>query len=83
MRHLYDEFDEIDFSDNDMVARIMREQDREELRLASRRGRRSAAKRRHEMFEPVEEFSDVESFDEFDDYDDDEFDSYSDMELDR
>ncbi|MDH3265375.1 MAG: hypothetical protein OEM25_00285 [Gammaproteobacteria bacterium] len=86
MRHYYDELDEFEFDDNDIVSKIMREQEREERRLASKRNRRSSMKRRHAVPEPQDDFSDIESYDEFDDYeeyDDDEFDTYSGIDLDR
>ena len=86
MRHFYDELDEFDFSDDDIVTKIMREQEREERRLASRRHRGSAKKHRHEAFEPQDEFDDVdddEDFEIYDEYDDDEFDTHSGLDLDR
>jgi hypothetical protein len=86
MRHFNDEFDEFDFSDDDIVTKIMREQEREERRLASRRHRGSARKHRHEAFVPQDDVDDVDDDDDFeiyDDYDDDEFDTYSGLDLDR
>ena len=83
MRPLYEEFDDFDFGDDDIVAKMMREQEREEYRLASRR--RSRPSKRHwlESLEADEDFSDVSSYEEssaYDDYDEDEFDSYADLE---
>jgi hypothetical protein len=82
MRPLYDEFEDFDFGDTDAVARMMREQQREELRLASRRRSRNTRHRWEESAIDEDEFSDVTSFEELDDYDDydeDEFDSYADL----
>jgi len=83
MRPTYDDFDDFEFDDDKIVSRIMREQEREERRLASKRQRGTALKRRQEYFDSQEEFSDLESYEEFGDYDDDEFDAYSGLDLDR
>jgi hypothetical protein len=83
MRPFYDEFDDFDFGDDDVVSKIMREQEREERRLASKRRRGSTKKQRHEAFEPQDDFSDDDDFEVYDDYDDEEFDTYSGLDLDR
>ena len=88
MRTPYDDVEEFDFADNLDVKRIMREQKREELRLARRRSRRGPG--------DSERFDDLESYDfrdfgnygdtaavDYDDYDEDEFDSYSDVGIDH
>ena len=83
MRPLYEEFDDFDFGDDDIVAKMMREQEREEYRLASRRRSRPSKRHWQESLEADEEFSDVSSYEEssaYDDYDEDEFDSYADLE---
>ena len=77
MRPVYDDFDEFDFSDNDLVSRYMREQEREERRLAIKRRRESAGRRRPESFDNDDDFNDVESYEEHNEYDADEFDTYS------
>jgi hypothetical protein len=78
MRHVYDEFDEFDYSDDDLVSRYMREQEMEERRLANRRRRGSVSRRRAERFDD-DDLSDVESYEEFSHYDEDEdeLDTYS------
>lgn len=86
MRPFYDDFDESEFGDNEMVNKIMREQEREERRLASHRRRGPSLKRRHEVLEPQDDVSDDDDYDDFeedDEYDDDEFDTYSGLDLDR
>jgi hypothetical protein len=83
MRPTYDDFDDFEFDDNDLVSRIIREQEREERRFASKRQRGKASKRRREYFDSQEDFDDFESYEEFIDYDDDEFDAYSGIDLDR
>jgi len=37
MRHIYDDFDDFEFASNPALARVMREQRREERRFATRR----------------------------------------------
>lgn len=83
MRALHDEFDEFVFGDSDMVQKIMREQEREERRLASRRRRTATAKYRFEPVDEIDDFSDLDSFEEtdFSDYNEDEFDRYSGLEF--
>lgn len=75
MRPVYDDFDEFDFSDNDLVSRYMREQEREERRMANKRRRGSVGRRHPESFD--DDFNDLESYEEYDEYDEDEFDTYS------
>ena len=78
MRPVYEEFDEFDFNDTDLVSRYMREQEREERRLASKRRRASVSRRRPESFDVDDDnFNDVESYEEYNEYDEDEFDTYS------
>ena len=77
MRPVYDEFDEFNFNDNDLVSRYMREQEREERKLASKRRRGSFSKRHHESFDDGDDFDDVESYEDYSEYDEDEFDTYS------
>lgn len=81
MRPLYDDLDDFDFADSEVVRQMLREQQREELRL-NRRWAGPRKKHRAEDFDDdVEEDDDYEEYDEFDEYDDydaDEFDSYSD-----
>jgi hypothetical protein len=82
MRPLYDEFEDFDFGDTDVVSKMMREQQREELRLASRRRSRNTKHRWESAFDDDDEFANVTSYEEldvYDDYDEDEFDSYADL----
>ena len=82
MRPLYDEFEDFDFGDTDVVNKMMREQDREEQRLASRRRSRPAKRRWETALEDEDEFENVTSYEEldiYDDYDEDEFDSYAEL----
>lgn len=72
MRHVYDEFDEFDFSDDDLVSRIVREQEMEDRRLANKRRRGSLARRRPERFDEDDDLSDVESYEEFGQYEENE-----------
>ena len=88
MRTPYDDVDEFDFADNLDVRRIMREQKREELRLARRRsGRRPGNSERFDdlesnAFGDFGNYGDTAAVD-YDDYDEDEFDSYSDLGIDH
>lgn len=85
MRPLYEDLDDFDFdfADNATVRQMLREQLREERRLAGRRAFGPGSRRKHE--EPDDDFDDYENYEEYgeyDDYDDDEFDSYSGMNTD-
>lgn len=79
MRPWYDDFDEFDFDDSAAVKQMLREIQREEIRLASRRKRGPGNKQRwkEEDDDDFEELEDYEDYEDYDDYDDDEFDSYS------
>lgn len=82
MRPLYDEFEDFDFGDTDVVNKMMREQEREELRLASRRRSRPTKRQWENTDEDEDEFENVTSYEEldiYDDYDEDEFDSYAEL----
>lgn len=77
MRPLYDEFDdfeEFDFSDSMAVNRILREQQRDERRYASRRFHGPNDDRQHDDYE---DYSDYEDYEDYEDYNEDEFDTYS------
>lgn len=79
MHKSYDDFDDFDFDDREVVRRMLQEQAREELRMASRRRKGAADKYRWDRFdvdsdEPGNEFDDL---DDYSDYDEDEFDSYA------
>lgn len=84
MRPLYDEFDEFEFDDSVAVKQLLREMEREEIRMAGRRKHSPGNKKRwNDEFEdefPDDEFEDYE---EYDDYDDNEFDSYSGLDISR
>ena len=77
MRPLYDEFDEFDFADSSVVSRFMREQLREERRMANRRHHGPGDD------SSLDEFDDFDDFEEYDDYDDDEFDQYAGIGIDQ
>lgn len=80
MRPLYDDFDEFEFDDSAAVKHMLRELQREEVRMASRRRHGPGVKKRwDDDFEDddYDDFEDYEDVDEYDDYDDDEFDSYA------
>ena len=74
MRPLFDEFDEFDFDDSPSVARLLREQQLEESRFASRK---SHGPRQKGQFDNDEEYDDFDDLDDYDDYDEREFDSYA------
>ena len=76
MRPLYDDFDDFDFADSAVMNRFLREQLREERRMA---GRRQHGPGHERTFDDYEDYSDVEEYDE---YNDDEFDEYSGIDLD-
>ncbi len=80
MRHLTEDFDDFDFSDSDLVARIMREQDREERALAHKHRRKHSNRHWSENgARDDNRFSFVsdDEFEEYEEYDDEEFDSFS------
>ena len=75
MRPLYDEFEDFDFAESPALSRVMREQRREERRLANRRN----DWRRTEDFFELDEFDDVS---DYSDYQEDEFDRFAELEAD-
>lgn len=80
MRPLYDDFDDYDFADSEVVRQMLREQQREELRLHRRWAGPRKSRRTDDLDDDHDKFDDYEEFDEYDEYDDynaDEFDSYS------
>ncbi|NIV18696.1 MAG: hypothetical protein GWN47_09900 [Woeseiaceae bacterium] len=88
MSRLYDEYDEIefDFPDNATKRQMLREQLREERRLASRRafgpGKRRKREELDDEFDDYESYEEYDEYEDYDEYDDDEFDSYSGIETD-
>ena len=81
MRPLYEDFDDFDFdfADQAVVKQMLREQIREERRLASRRRSGPGSKNRPDD-DDEEDFDDYEKYEEYNDYDDydaEEFDRYS------
>ena len=82
MRPLYEDFDEFDFDDSVAVKQMLREMQREEIRLASRRKRGPSHKQRwkDEDDDDFEESDSYEDYEEYEDYDGEEFDSYSMMD---
>jgi hypothetical protein len=83
MRPPYDDHDPFDFEDSTSVKKILREQQREELRHKRRRGRGRAAALSFDDESELEFSGDFDDLDDFDDYDEDEFDEYSDLTLDH
>ena len=82
MRKVYDDFEDYDLDDSEMLRRVLREQAREELRFASRRRRGKANKYPPSGFDFDDELEledDLPGCEDFDDYDEDEFDSYAGM----
>ena len=80
MSTVYDDLDDFEFDDNEIVKRMLREQAREELRIASRRRSGPGNKRRWE--DDSDDLNDdeyeYEDYDEdYDGYDEDEFDEYA------
>ncbi len=80
MRKVYDDFEEFELDDNEIVRRIMREQAREEMRMASRRRKGPASRYPSNGYDYDDESDlddDYDDFAEYEDYDEDEFDSYA------
>lgn len=81
MRTVYDDIDDFEFDDNEIVKRMLREQAREELQMASRRRHGPSDKRRWEDDEDddddYDDFDDDDPDDDYDDYDEDEYDEYA------
>ena len=77
MRPLYDDFDEFEFDDSAAVKHILRDLQREEIRMASRRRHGPGTKKRWSDEFEDDDSEDFEEVEDFDDYNDDEFDSYS------
>ena len=65
MHSIYDEYEDFDFAGSAAVRRILREQMREEQRLAGRR-----------QHGPGDEYDEDDDYGDYDDYDEDEFDNY-------
>ena len=88
MRPLFDDFDEFEFDDSPTVARLLREQRRDEIRDARRR---SAGPRHHRYLEEDEDdgegyggytsYREDSNFSDYSDYDEDEFDLYAGLSL--
>lgn len=85
MRPPYDDSDEFDFGDSLAVRRVIREQKREEIRLAKRRAGRHGPSTRDPFDDLGDDvsFDTTDDFDAYEDYDEDEFDSYSDISIDH
>jgi hypothetical protein len=74
------------------MKRALREQNREQKRLASRRYHGPGSKRRprdysyysdYGEFDGVEEYEEFNDFEDYEDYDDDEFDEHAGIGIDR
>ena len=77
MRPLFDDFDEFAFGDSKAVSRILREQQREERRYASRK-----------PYSPGDEdyLDDMDGYDDYEEdseYNEDEFDEHSGLDTDH
>jgi len=83
MRSPYDDHDPFDFEDSTSVKKILREQQREELRHKRRRGRGHAAELSFDDESDFDYSGGLDDLDDFDEYDEDEFDEYSDITLDH
>ena len=83
MRPLYDDFDDFEFDDVVAVKQMLREMEREEMRLASRRKHGPGKKKRwdDDVDEDFGDSEDFEDYEDYDDYDDNEFDSYSGLDI--
>ena len=77
MRPLYDEFDDFDFADSAVMNRFIREQLREERRMANRRQHGPGDEHDYD------DFDDYDDYEDFEDYDDEEFDKYSGIGIDQ
>ncbi len=79
----YDDFDEFEFDDNEVVRRVLREQAREEIRWANRRRKGLGDQHRPTHFDYDDSSldddfdNDYEEYGEYEDYDEDEFDNAS------
>ena len=93
MRRSYDDFDEFDleFADANVEKQVLREMQREQRRLASRRAFGPGSQRAESDYdsddsfgdyEEYEDDEDYEDFEDYEDYDEDEFDAYSDDRMD-
>ncbi len=78
MRPLYDEFDEFAFDDSAAVSRILREQRKEERRIASRK---PYSPDEDSYLDEMDDFGDFD--DDYSDYNEDEFDTYSGLNQDH
>lgn len=85
MRPFFDDLDEFDFDDSPTVARLLREQRREDARFARRR---SLGPKHQKIFDDDEDRSNYENYSEdtsyreydvYDGYDEQEFDLYGDV----
>jgi len=81
MRPLFDDLDEFDFDDMPSVARLLREQQLEESRFASRKSQGPKQKGRFDNDGEYDDFDDYDDdfddLDDYEDYDEREFDSYA------
>jgi hypothetical protein len=79
----YDDFDEFEFDDNEVVRRVLREQAREEIRWANRRRKGLADNNRSGHYDYDDSSfkddldDDYEEYGDYEDYDEDEFDNAS------
>lgn len=84
MRELFDDFNDIELDDNEIIERLMREMEEEERRLKEGGAARPASKRRYGFAaqfvdnDEADEELDDEFDDDDDDYDDEDYDDYDD-----
>ena len=83
MRPLYDDFDEFDFDDSEVVRRMLREQYREERRFAGKKHRGPSGRHKVEEYDEYDDIGDLEDYEDYDEYNDDEFDMYSGLDITR
>lgn len=87
MRELFDDFNDIEFDDNEIIERLMREMEEEERRQTAAgpaRKRRYSFDRPVDDNDPDEEYDDELDEDDDDDDDDDDYDDdYDDFDDDR
>lgn len=77
MRPIFDDYDEFEFNDDPSVARLMREQRRDEVRHAGKKSRGPKDHRDFDDYDDFDDYNDFEDDDSYPDYDEEEFDLYA------
>lgn len=84
MREFFDDFNDIEFDDNDIIERLMREMEEDERRQKNAGARGPVSKRRYGFVDgPNDDDDSDEGYDDDFDDDDDEYEDYEDYEEDR